>query len=170
MLLAGIAARVNAVNLQLLVGGERRDELALAGMAVKPPAVIAAFHLLTVKMAVGKRHAAVRTGVMQRKRAALAVASDGQRGLEQHGFLQLAPAYLPAGQGAIPEAIEHQGIRSFALRQGDVVHDEMNLGDARSLLQPTKDVKAAPASVPFEAAAIGPRQVTNGRGKYLYFQ
>ncbi len=124
MLFAGIAARINAFNLQLLVGGERRDELALAGMSVKPPAVIAAFHLLAVKVAVGKRHAAMRTGVMQRKRAALTIASDGQRGLEQHGFLQLAPAHLPTGQGAIPEAIEHQGVRGFAWRQDDVVHDE----------------------------------------------
>ena len=116
MLFARIAARVNAVNLQFLVSGKGRDELALAAVTVKPPAVIAAFHLLAVEMAVGKGHAAVRTGVMQRKRATLAVASDGQRGLQQHGFLQMVAAHLPAGQGAIPEAIQHQGVRGFALR------------------------------------------------------
>ena len=128
MLFAGIAAGIDAVNLQLLVRGERRNELALAGMSVESPAVIAAFHLLAVKVAVGKRHAAMRTGVMQRKRAALAIASDGQRGLEQHGFLQLAAANLLAGQGAIPEAVQHQGVRGFALRQGDVVHEVMDMG------------------------------------------
>ena len=96
-------------------------------MSVKPPAVIAAFHLLPVKVAMGKRHAAVRTGIMQCKRAALTIASDGQRGLEQHSPLQLAPTYLLAGQGAIPETVQHQGARGFVFRQRDVVHELMNM-------------------------------------------
>ena len=62
-----IAAGVDAVDLQFLIGGERGDELALAGVSVKPPAVIAAFHLLAIEVAAGKRHAAVRAGVMQCK-------------------------------------------------------------------------------------------------------
>ncbi len=94
VLLAGIAAGVNAVDLQLLVGGKRRNELALAGVPVEPPAVIAAFHLLAVEVTVGKRHAAVRTGVMQRERPALTIASEGQRSLEQHGLAQAVAAHL----------------------------------------------------------------------------
>ncbi len=104
---------------------------------------------------------------MQCKWAALTIASDGQRGLEQHGLLQLAPAHLLAGQGAIPEAVQHQGVRGFALWQGDVVHEVMDMGERGSLLQRTKDVKAALASRPGQS---GFAQVTNWRGKYLYFQ
>jgi hypothetical protein len=89
--------------------------------------VIAALHLLAVKVTVGERHAAVGTGVMQRKWAALTIASNRQRGLEQHGFLQLAAADLVAGQGAIPESVKHLGVGGFALRQGDVVHDGMDM-------------------------------------------
>ena len=64
MLFTGIAAGIDAINLQLVIRGERRNELALAGVSVKPPAVIAAFHLLAVKVSLGKRHAAVRTSIM----------------------------------------------------------------------------------------------------------
>ena len=121
-----------------LVGGKRRNELALAGVRVESPAVIAAFDLLAVEMAARKRHAAMRTGVVQRKGTAVGIPSDGQRGFEQHGFLQLGPAHLLARQGAIPEAIEHQGVGRFALRQGNIVHDVTDMGDAGSLLQPER--------------------------------
>ena len=81
-----ITAGVNAVDFQLLVGGKRRNELTLAGVPIEPPAVIAAFHLLAVKVAMGKRHAAVRAGIVQGERPALAIAPDGQRSFEQHGL------------------------------------------------------------------------------------
>jgi hypothetical protein len=123
MLFAGIAARVDAVDFQLLVRSEGRNQPALAGVSVKPPTVIAAFHLLAVKVSVGKRHAAMRTGIMQSKRTPLVVPSDGQGGLKQRGLLQAVATYLAARQGAIPEAVEHQGVWRFALRQGDIWHD-----------------------------------------------
>src|SRR4051794_17407526 len=91
-------------------------------MSVKAPTMVAAFHLLAVKVSVGKWHATMRTGVMQRKRTPLLVSSNGQRRLEQHGFLQLIAAHLLAGQGTIPEAIEHQGIWRFELGKGDICH------------------------------------------------
>src|SRR6185312_13207357 len=136
MLLAGIAAGVDSIDLQLLVCGERRNQPALSGVCIEPPAVIAAFHLLTVEEPVRKRHAAVRAGIVQRESPALVIAADGQRGFEQHGLLQVAPTHLLAGQGAIPEAVEHQGVRRLALWQGYVVHEVMDMGDAGSLLQP----------------------------------
>ena len=49
MLFAGIAAGVDAVDLQLLIRSEGRNQLALAGVSIKPPAVIAAFHLLPIE-------------------------------------------------------------------------------------------------------------------------
>src|SRR5271163_965763 len=42
LLLAGIAAGVDAVDFQILAGSERRDELALAVVHIELPAVIAA--------------------------------------------------------------------------------------------------------------------------------
>ena len=71
-LLAGVAAGVDAVDFQILIGSQRRNHLALAGVGVEPPAVVAALHLLAVELAAGKRHAPVRAGVMQGKRNALA--------------------------------------------------------------------------------------------------
>ena len=127
MLFAGIAARVNTVDLQFLVRREGRNQLALARVSVKAPSVVAALHLPAVKIAVGKRHATVGAGIMQRERTPLLVSPDGQRGLEQHGFFQAVAAYLATGQGAIPEAIEHQGIWRFALGQSNLGHERVEM-------------------------------------------
>ena len=86
MLFAGIAPGIDAVDLQFLIGSEGGDELALASMSIKPPAVVAAFHLLPIENATRKRHATVGAGVMQCERPALAVPSDCQGSFEQHGF------------------------------------------------------------------------------------
>src|ERR1700675_609386 len=75
-LFAGIASGVDAVDLQSLLGDERRDQLALAGVGVESPAVVGAFDLLAVEVSAGKRHAAVRAGVAQSEGLAWSVASD----------------------------------------------------------------------------------------------
>ena len=75
MLLAGEIAGVDTVNLQRLIGGERRNELALAGVGVKGPPVITAFQLLPVKPAIRKRHPAMRTSILQGERVPMAVAA-----------------------------------------------------------------------------------------------
>src|ERR1019366_9831938 len=70
-LFAEITAGVDAVDFQSLIGDERRDQLALAGMGVESPAVVRAFDLLAVELPAGKRHAAMRAGVAQGKSLAL---------------------------------------------------------------------------------------------------
>src|SRR3981189_786039 len=82
-LFAGIAAGVDAVDLQRLLGDERRDQLALAGMGVESPAVVGTFDLLAVEVSEGKRHAAMRAGVAQGKGLAWLVASNYQWLFEQ---------------------------------------------------------------------------------------
>jgi len=108
VLLAGKAAGVNTVYLQRLIGGERRDELALTGVGVECPPVIAAFELLAVKPAIGKRHAAMRASVAKGERAPLSVSADNQRDFQQHSLFQAIPADVLSRQGAIPEAEQHQ--------------------------------------------------------------
>src|SRR6185295_17670779 len=49
MLFASVAPGINAVDLQFLVGCEGGDQLALACMSIKAPAVVAAFHLLSIE-------------------------------------------------------------------------------------------------------------------------
>src|SRR6266404_2357390 len=66
-LFAGIAASVDAVDFKSLLGDERRDQFALAGVGVESPAVVGAFDLLAVEVSAGKRHAAMRAGVAQGK-------------------------------------------------------------------------------------------------------
>src|ERR1019366_3144827 len=64
-LFAGITAGIDAVNLQLLIRGERGNQLALAGTGLKAPAMVAALDLLAVKAAARERHAAMGAGVAQ---------------------------------------------------------------------------------------------------------
>src|ERR1700681_4260015 len=77
-LFAGIAAGVDAVDFQSLLGYERRNQLALAGVGVKSPAVVGTFDLLAVEVSAGKRHPAMRAGVAQSKGLAWLVASHYQ--------------------------------------------------------------------------------------------
>src|ERR1035441_6000196 len=62
-LFAGVAAGVDAVDFQILLGDQRRDQFALSGAGVESPAVVRAFDLLAVECSAGKRHAAMRAGV-----------------------------------------------------------------------------------------------------------
>src|SRR6266478_1235538 len=73
-LFAGIAAGVDAVDFQSLLGDKRRDQLALAGVGVESPAVVGAFDLFAVELSTGKRHPAMRAGVAQGKGLALSIA------------------------------------------------------------------------------------------------
>ena len=79
VLFAGIAASVDAIYAQLLVCSQRRNELALAGMRFELPAMVTALHPLAVEPAMGKRHTAMWTGIMQSKRRPL----DHVRWLEE---------------------------------------------------------------------------------------
>jgi hypothetical protein len=69
----------------------------------------------------------VRASVMQDEGQAFLIAPDGKWSFKQGGFAQPIASHLFSGQGAIPETIEHQGIRGFALREGKIVHDVMNM-------------------------------------------
>ncbi len=115
VLLAGIATGVNAVDSQTLIASEGWNGLTLAGVGIEAPAVVTALDLLTVEVGAGKRHAAVRTGVAQGERFALAVAAQHEGRLQQCGFLKAATK-LAAGHGAVPEAIEHQRVGGLALK------------------------------------------------------
>ena len=70
--LAGIAAGVNAIDFELLVRSQRRNQLALSGVRVESPAVVAAFDLLAIELTAGKRHAAMRDRRRAARKAALA--------------------------------------------------------------------------------------------------
>ena len=87
LLFAGIAAGVDAVDFEILIGGERRDELALAIVRVELPAVVGALKILSVETAAVERHAAMRTSVAQSEGMAVAVAADDERNLQQRGFM-----------------------------------------------------------------------------------
>ena len=122
LLFAGIAAGVDAIDFQILIGGERGDQLALAVVNVELPAVVSALEIFTVEVAAVERHAAMRAGVAQGEGLALAVAADDQRNFEQRGFVQLVAMDAIGGQGAIPEAGEHQRVGGLALREVEVGH------------------------------------------------
>src|SRR5580658_929279 len=114
-LLARIAAGIDAVDFQSLLGNKRRDPLALAGVSVEPPAVVGAFDLLAVEVSAGKRHAAMRAGIAQSESFALPVASNDERLFEQRGLGELSGAKLTSRNSAIPEAEQHQRIGRLGL-------------------------------------------------------
>ena len=115
LLLAGITAGVDAIHFQILVCRERRNELALAGVSIECPAVVGALDVGSVEVTIVERHAAVRAGVAQSEGTALAVATDDQRNFEKRGGMKLVASDAVGGQGAIPEAWEHQRIGRLAL-------------------------------------------------------
>ena len=51
LLFAGIASGIDAIDLQSLIGGERRDQLALAVVHIELPSVIGAFEIFAVEVA-----------------------------------------------------------------------------------------------------------------------
>jgi hypothetical protein len=72
--------------------------------------------LSAVEVSAGKRHAAVRAGVAQSEGMAPAVATDYERNFEERGLMKLVANDTIGGQGAIPEAREHERIGRLALR------------------------------------------------------
>src|SRR6266436_3785886 len=119
---AGIAAGVDAVDFQSLIGDERRDQLALAGVGVESPAVVGAFDLLSVEVSAGKRHAAMRAGVAQSEGLAWSVASHYQWLFEQHRLGELSAAKLIRRKRAVPEAEEHERVGCLGLEWKIVGH------------------------------------------------
>jgi hypothetical protein len=76
----------------------------------------------------------VGTGVAQSEGAASAVASDDQRNLEQQGFVELVAVNAVGGQGAIPEAGEHERVRGLALGRIEFGHGRKKLLTADFLI------------------------------------
>ena len=87
MFFAGIAAGVDAIDFEILIGGERRDQLALAVVDVELPAVISALEIFSVEAAAVQRHAAMRAGVAQGEGLSQAVAADDERNFEQRRLI-----------------------------------------------------------------------------------
>src|SRR5271166_2123836 len=102
--------------------GKRWNQLALAVVHVELPAVIRAFQILTVKPPAVQRHAAMRTSIAQSEGMSLAVAPDNQGDFQQRGLVQLIAMHAIGGQGAIPEARQHQSVSSLALRWVEFGH------------------------------------------------
>ena len=63
-------------------------------------------------------------GVAQGEGLSEAVAADDERNLEQRGFVELVAMHAIGGQGAIPEAGEHERVGGLALREVEVGHGE----------------------------------------------
>src|SRR6185437_2621361 len=76
LLLAGIAAGINAIHFETLIRRERRDELALSIVNVELPAVISAFQIFSIEAAAVERHASMRAGVAQGKWLSQPIAAD----------------------------------------------------------------------------------------------
>jgi hypothetical protein len=73
-------------------------------------------------MAVVKRHAAMGTGVAQGEGMAPAVAANYERNFEECSLVELVANDAIGGQGAIPEAGEHERIGRLALREIEFGH------------------------------------------------
>ena len=122
LLFAGVAAGVDAIDFQILVGGERRDHFALAVVDVELPSVVSALEVLAVEAAAVEGHAAVRAGVAQGEGLSDAVAADDEGNFEQRRFVKLVAVDTIGRKGAIPETGEHERVGGLALREVEVGH------------------------------------------------
>ena len=75
LLFAGVIAGMDAIDFQVLIGGEGGDELALAVVDVELPAVVSALEILSVEAAAVEWHAAMWAGIAQGERLSEAVAA-----------------------------------------------------------------------------------------------
>jgi hypothetical protein len=70
--------------------------------------VVGTLDVLSVKISAVQRHAAVGTSITQGERTAGAIASDEEWDFQQHRLVELVAMNAVGGQGAIPEAGEHE--------------------------------------------------------------
>jgi hypothetical protein len=117
LLFAGIAAGIDAIELESLIGSERGDEVTLSVVHIELPSVIRAFEILAVELAAVERHTAVGAGVAKSEGVALAITTDDEGKLQQRRLVKLIAVNAIGRQGAIPEVGEHQGIGCLALRK-----------------------------------------------------
>ena len=87
--------------------------------------MVSTLQVLSVEPAAVQRHAAVRARVAQSERLAETVAADDQGNFQQRGFVQLVAVNAIGGQGAIPEAGEHQCVGGLALREFEIGHGKI---------------------------------------------
>src|SRR5260370_10536219 len=106
LLFAREGAGLDAINVQFGIGGERRNLTALPALGFKAPAMIGALHLLSVKVAVAERNAAMRTGIAHGESFACTFASQEEWDSQQHGRSHRVSAYRVAAQRRIPEPVE----------------------------------------------------------------
>ena len=96
--------------------------MALAIVDVELPAVVAALKILSIETAAVERHAAMRAGVAEGEGMTKAVAAKDEWDFEQRGFIELIAVNAIGGQGAIPEAGEHERVGRLAVREVEVGH------------------------------------------------
>ena len=73
----------------------------------------------------------MRAGVAQSEGLSLTVAADNERDLEQGRLVQVIAVHAIRGQGAIPEAGEHESVGRLALREVEFGHGELSIVDGR---------------------------------------
>src|SRR5690348_4577648 len=112
LLFAGKVPGVDFSDVELRIRSERGDRGALARLRLETPAVIVALELRAIEVSERKRHSPMRTTIPQREWPALIVASEDQRGAEQHGRAELLRSKLVARQRRVPETAQHLGLAS----------------------------------------------------------
>ena len=125
LLFARKTSGVDAIDFHGLIRGERGDQLALAVVNIELPSVIRALEILTIEFSGIERHAAMGAGIAQGEGMSLTIAADDEGNLKQRGFMQLVAMDAVGGQGAIPEAGEHQRVGGLALREIEFGHGSL---------------------------------------------
>ena len=87
LLFAGKTASVDAIDFEILIGGEGGNELALAVVNIELPAVISALDIFAVEAAAVEGHAAMRAGVAQGEGVSEAIAAKNEGDFEDGRFV-----------------------------------------------------------------------------------
>ena len=101
-LLAGKAARIDAVALQLRVRRERGNLAALPCVRVKSPAVVRTFNRLPITVPRRKWKRPVRAHIAQRENLTRSISAYHERNFQPRRGRQRAPSNFIASQGGAP--------------------------------------------------------------------
>jgi hypothetical protein len=132
---AGVAAGVDAIDFERLIGGERGNEFALAVVDIELPAVVSALEILAVESAAVEGHAAMGAGVAQGEGLSDSVATNDERNLQQGRLMQAIAMDSIGGQSAIPEAGEHERIGRLPMGRVEFGHGEWLIADFGLLIE-----------------------------------
>src|ERR1700739_3120630 len=126
-LITGEGGRIDAGGVEVVVAGERRDQLATAAAWLELPAVIAAGDAIAIKPTFAEWDSAMRATVAHGEDASIAAAAEHKRDAEEHRLYQLAFAESVGAQRGVPVVVDESRAGALDGHSGFACGDERHV-------------------------------------------